>query len=93
MRRRALLLIALLLGLLTGCNGQAASPTPTLAPTTPPIPTSETPPTALPSGPATCVTESFDFPVEPRIPPVTEDDHVHGPADAPVTVIEYADFQ
>jgi len=35
----------------------------------------------------------FDFPVEPRIPPVTEDDHVHGPADAPITFFEYADFQ
>jgi hypothetical protein len=35
----------------------------------------------------------FDFPVESRIPPITEEDHVHGPADAPITFIEYADFQ
>jgi len=33
------------------------------------------------------------LPAEPRIPPVSERDHVHGPADAPITVIEYADFQ
>jgi len=39
------------------------------------------------------VAEPFDFPVESRIPPVTEKDHIHGPADAPITFIEYADFQ
>jgi hypothetical protein len=33
------------------------------------------------------------LPAEPRIPPVSERDHVHGSADAPFTVIEYADFQ
>jgi hypothetical protein len=48
---------------------------------------------ATPSGPAACVASPLDFQAEPRIPPVTEDDHVHGPADAPITFIEYADFQ
>jgi hypothetical protein len=48
---------------------------------------------ATPSGPASCVAAPFDFPVEPRIPPVTEEDHIHGLADAPITFIEYADFQ
>jgi len=46
-----------------------------------------------PSGPAFCVEAPFDFPAELRIPPVTEEDHVHGPADASITFIEYADFQ
>jgi len=35
----------------------------------------------------------LEFEAEPRIPSVTEEDHVHGPADAPITFIEYADFQ
>jgi hypothetical protein len=35
----------------------------------------------------------LDFPVEPRIPELTAEDHVHGPADASITFIEYADFQ
>jgi hypothetical protein len=43
--------------------------------------------------PAFCVAEPLNLPVEPRIPPVTEADHVRGPADAPITIIEYADFQ
>jgi protein-disulfide isomerase/cyclophilin family peptidyl-prolyl cis-trans isomerase len=33
------------------------------------------------------------MPVESRIPSITEDDHVKGPDDAEITVIEYADFQ
>jgi len=37
--------------------------------------------------------EPLEFPTNPNIPPVTEDDHSHGPADAPITFIEYADFQ
>jgi hypothetical protein len=41
--------------------------------------------------PAFCVPQPLL--VEPRIPPVTEADHVHGPANAPITIIEYADFQ
>ncbi len=43
--------------------------------------------------PAFCVAEPLNLPVEPRIPPVTEADHVQGPANAPITIIEYADFQ
>jgi hypothetical protein len=39
------------------------------------------------------VAAPFDPPVESGIPPITEEDHVHGPADAPITLIEYADFQ
>lgn len=101
MRKFMLLLTVLLLGLVVGCS-QESSPTPTPLPPSPP-PSSPTPApeeatatplaSATPSGPASCVAAPFDFPVEPRIPPVTEEDHIHGPADAPITFIEYADFQ
>jgi hypothetical protein len=43
--------------------------------------------------PASCMAEPLNLPTEPRIPPVTEADHFQGPANAPITVIEYADFQ
>jgi hypothetical protein len=49
--------------------------------------------TATPAGPATCVPSPLDFPVESRIPSVTDKDHVEGPAGASITFIEYADFQ
>jgi len=95
MRKLALLLIVLLL--VVGCGKESASPTPTSIPipTLLPSPPSdpEIPAAITPSGPATCELEPFDLPVESRIPPVTEEDHVHGPADAPITFFEYADFQ
>ena len=102
MRKIALLLTALLIGLVTGCGGGSASPTPPPSPRPSPAPSStpaeETADVApqtspVPSGPASCAEAPFDYPAEPRIPPVTEEDHVHGPADAPITFIEYADFQ
>ncbi len=96
MRKSAPLFIMLLVVLMGGCGGEPAAPTPTPLPS--PSPTSErataTPYVGVtPSGPAVCVEDPLDLPVESRIPPVTEDDHVHGPADAPITLIEYADFQ
>jgi cyclophilin family peptidyl-prolyl cis-trans isomerase len=96
MRRPALLLIVLVLGLVAGCAGETASPTPTPAPSPTPVPATAVPTPLLPatpSGPASCVESPLDFPAEPRIPPVMEDDHVHGPADASITFMEYADFQ
>jgi hypothetical protein len=39
------------------------------------------------------VAEPLEFPVNENIPPVTADDWVEGPANAPITFIEYADFQ
>ena len=106
--RKLVLLIALVvtLGVLTGCGQETtpAEPSPTFTPEpaapteAPPSPTSEpaaeaTDPvtTETPSGPATC--EVFSLPVESRIPDLDEDDHVVGPEDAPITFIEYADFQ
>ncbi len=102
MRKSAFLLIVLILGLATGCGVELPSPVPTDAPTTAPT----SPPTSAPeattasapvdqstSGSAACVAVPFDFPVESRIPPISEDDHTHGSTDASITLIEYADFQ
>lgn len=43
--------------------------------------------------PAICVQADAEFPVQPGLPPVTADDHTKGSGDAPITVIEYSDFQ
>jgi len=98
MRKLALFsfMVVAMLVLVAGCGGEAASPTP--SPTSTPAPATAAataaPPTSVsPSGPAECVDAPLDFPVVSDIPPVTEEDHSHGPADAPITLIEYADFQ
>ena len=94
MRKPVFLLFLLLLGLAAGCGVALPSPTPsprsTTVPTSPPLPTSTS---EASSSSVSCVAEPFDLPVEPRIPPITEKDRSHGPADASITVIEYADFQ
>ncbi|RLC67982.1 MAG: hypothetical protein DRI48_00825 [Chloroflexi bacterium] len=95
-----LIIVLLLIGTTTGCGGAPASPTVTSTPLTSPTTisaqaTDTVAPSAseTPSGPASCVQAPLEFEAEPRIPSVTEEDHVHGPADAPITFIEYADFQ
>jgi hypothetical protein len=96
MRKSALILFVLLLGLIAGCGAESETPSPSPSPSPTPVPATATAAPAVgvtPSGPAACVAAPLDFQAEPRIPPVTEDDHVHGPADAPITFIEYADFQ
>lgn len=96
MRKFVLLSLVLLLGLIVGCGGEATpSPSPSPLPASPtPAPeiaTAAPSVTESPSGPATC--EVFSFLVEDRIPPLTDEDHAHGPADASIAFIEYADFQ
>jgi hypothetical protein len=107
MRKLVLLLIVLLLALVAGCADGVASPTsaPTLSPasTSTPLPSPTSvpeeatvvPEVSAPSSPgsASCVADSFDFPLVPGIPSVTDEDHLHGSADASITLIEYADFQ
>ena len=95
MRKSVLLLVVVLLvGALTGCDGESASPTPTQMPTpVSPTETTSVAPPITPSDPASCVVEPFEFPTNPNIPPVSEQDYVHGPEDAPITFIEYAEFQ
>ncbi len=72
--------MAALLIAAVGCQSAATpSPTPTAAPTPAPTrPTSTTPPSE-----GACY----------AIPPVSDADWVRGLADAPITLIEYADFQ
>ena len=101
MRNRALLLLLFVVALLVvaGCAGESPSPTPVPSP----VPTEasatatadEPSEAATPaeSGPASCTEEPLDFPTLTGIHPVTDEDHIFGPADAPITFIEYADFQ
>ncbi len=107
MRKLAFLLPVLSVILAAGCGVQMPSQTPaatrTIEPTSVPSPTSapstSDTATTVPSasdtatGPASCVLEPFDLPIESRVPPINDDDYTHGSAEASITLIEYADFQ
>lgn len=96
-------LLAVFIGMaLVGCSGATrptalptVQPTPEVTPTVAPAPTvpANEMPSSQPSAPATCTLEPIQFPVNSAIPPVTSSDHIHGPVNASITVIEYADFQ
>ncbi len=88
-RSRMLSLLVVGLGLLAGCRG-GATPTsnvPTALPTATPVP----PPPS--SAACRAVPSIFSSLPAPNVPPVTDADWVRGRADAPVTLIEYSDFQ
>jgi protein-disulfide isomerase len=102
MKKSFLLLLMLLTLGLSGCLPKATeSPTPTATVTA----VSQPAPTAgltIPSGTAllpdsgcTVVTKKPTPGATPETiyPPITDADHVKGPADAKVTIIEYSDFQ
>lgn len=100
-RVKLVMLVFLLAALSAGCGDKLAAPTATPSPA--PTPTLLPSPTAGSSAPVaatgtptrtvSCVAEPFDPPTVSGLPPVTDADHIYGPADAPITFIEYADFQ
>lgn len=95
MRKAVLLTLVLLLGAAAGCTqaNSEATPTPSPSPvsSTPEPDATDGPTTPTASSPASC--EVFTLPPEAQVPPVGGDDHVVGPDDAPITFIEYADFE
>jgi cyclophilin family peptidyl-prolyl cis-trans isomerase/protein-disulfide isomerase len=93
-----------LLVTIVGCDNidtsvEPTSMVPTLAsgddpdPTPVPVETPIVAPTVEATGPGTCRVAPPIGDVAQGLPEITEEDHILGPVDAPVTLIEYADFQ
>jgi hypothetical protein len=100
MKKSILLFLMLLAVSLTGCLPKAqATPTTTATAEARPVPTVVlTVPTQsafLPDPGCTVITKKpTPGPTAESIyPPITDADHVKGPEDAKVTIIEYSDFQ
>jgi hypothetical protein len=100
MKKTFLLFLMLLAAALVGCLPQVqATPTSTATTEARPAPTVVlTVPTQgafLPDSGCTVITKkpTPGPTAESIFPPVSDTDHVKGPADAKVTIIEYSDFQ
>jgi ABC-type uncharacterized transport system auxiliary subunit len=108
MKKSFLFLVILMAVGLAGClPKEQATPTSTSISTSTATATTEARPTAtvvltvptetalLPNSDCTVISRqpTPDPSVESIYPPVTEADHVKGPDDAKVTIIEYSDFQ
>ena len=92
MRLKYLMLSVAGLALLAAWMVMLADPTPPALAQDQPTPTS--PPAAFPTpNPSPTCTLAVFLPEDPNIPPVGSDDWIKGPAEAPITLIEYGDFQ
>ncbi|MFZ5881224.1 MAG: peptidylprolyl isomerase [Chloroflexota bacterium] len=95
MRIKLLLLAALLLPVLAACSPPQAASTSTPRPS--PLPLTETapPPAAPTADDAGCNVASAEPTATPNsyVPAITAADYSFGPADAPITLLEYCDFQ